>query len=41
MKKIGCVGWMILLFASCSDYLNVVPDNTLTLEDIFTVKEDA
>src|SRR5690606_11996526 len=26
---------------SCTKYLDVVPDNTLKLEDIFTLKEDA
>jgi len=26
---------------SCSEYLNVVPDNTLTLDNIFAVKEEA
>lgn len=30
-----------VLLLSCANYLNVVPDNTLTLEDIFTKKESA
>ena len=29
------------LLSSCADYLDVVPDNTLTLEEIFTKKESA
>ncbi|MCD7937647.1 MAG: RagB/SusD family nutrient uptake outer membrane protein [Tannerellaceae bacterium] len=32
---------MIVLFSSCADYLDVVPDNTLTLEEIYTRKENA
>lgn len=32
---------LILLFPCCSDYLDIVPDNTLTLEEIFTKKENA
>ncbi len=31
----------ILAFSSCTKYLDVVPDNTLKLEDIFTLKIDA
>jgi hypothetical protein len=31
----------IALFSSCSDYLDVVPDNTMKLENIFNTKEDA
>ncbi|HAX96810.1 MAG TPA: RagB/SusD family nutrient uptake outer membrane protein, partial [Prolixibacteraceae bacterium] len=27
--------------SSCSDYLDVVPDNTLTLEDLFKTEEEA
>jgi len=30
-----------VLLSSCAKYLDVVPDNTLTLEDIFTKKESA
>ncbi|GHT78113.1 starch-binding protein [Bacteroidia bacterium] len=29
------------IFPSCSDYLDIVPDNTLTLDDVFTVKQEA
>ena len=32
---------MIILMPSCLDYLDVVPDNTLTLEDLFSRKEEA
>ncbi len=31
----------LLSLGSCSKYLDVVPDNTLTLENIFELKEDA
>ncbi|GHT51514.1 starch-binding protein [Bacteroidia bacterium] len=44
MKKIEnilCIGLMMLFPVSCSDYLDVVPDNTLKLEDLFTTKEQA
>ncbi|GAB6395230.1 MAG: RagB/SusD family nutrient uptake outer membrane protein/carbohydrate-binding protein [Bacteroidales bacterium] len=34
-------GLMALFLTSCTEYLEVVPDNTLKLEDIFVVKEDA
>ncbi len=38
-------GWMVmalvLCFSSCRDYLDVVPDNTLTIEDMFTSKSQA
>ncbi|GHV68476.1 starch-binding protein [Bacteroidia bacterium] len=43
MKKNICktiIAAMCLL-PSCSDYLDIVPDNTLTLEDVFTVRKDA
>lgn len=33
-----CIG---ISFASCRGYLDVVPDNTLTIEDIFSVKAEA
>ena len=35
--------WVVAVFllASCSDYLDVVPDNTLKLENIYATKEDA
>jgi hypothetical protein len=46
MKKVKkAIRILILIPAicicSCSDYLNVVPDNTLTLDNIFAVKEEA
>jgi hypothetical protein len=41
--RILVFGMMVfgLILPSCSNYLNVVPDNTLTLEEIFTKKETA
>lgn len=30
-----------IFMSSCSDYLDVVPDNTLTLEDLFKTEEEA
>ena len=30
-----------VLLSSCSEYLNVVPDNVITLDDIFRLREDA
>jgi hypothetical protein len=41
VRKIGLLIGMIPLLLSCSEYLNIVPDNTLTLEEIFTRKETA
>ncbi|MDR1887759.1 MAG: RagB/SusD family nutrient uptake outer membrane protein [Prevotellaceae bacterium] len=41
MKRILLLTWVTAVLPSCSDYLNVVPDNTLTLADIFSVKEEA
>lgn len=35
------VGLILALIFSCSDYLDVVPDNTLTIEDLFKQKEEA
>jgi hypothetical protein len=29
------------IFPSCKDYLDIVPDNTLTLDDVFSVKTEA
>ncbi len=40
IKIFGVSSIMVLLF-SCSDYLDVVPDNTLTIEDLFKQKEEA
>ncbi|GAP71328.1 RagB/SusD domain-containing protein [Candidatus Symbiothrix dinenymphae] len=31
----------MFIFPACSDYLDIVPDNTLTLDDVFAVKKDA
>lgn len=31
----------LMVLSSCSDYLDVVPDNTLTIEDLFKQKEEA
>ena len=33
--------WTVMLFSSCQGYLDVVPDNVLTLEDIFSSRADA
>jgi hypothetical protein len=41
INKIKKLTVTVMLLSSCSDYLNVVPDNTLTLNDIFSVKEEA
>ena len=35
------VGVLLLFLTSCTDYLDVVPDNTLTIEDLFKQKEEA
>ncbi len=40
-KKLLIVLCIITSVQSCSDYLNVVPDNTLTLEDLFKTQEEA
>ena len=42
ISKIICIfAIFTLLFASCSKYLDVVPDNTLKLENIFATEDDA
>lgn len=41
MKKIYISGLLCLALSSCTKYLDVVPDNTLRLENIFDLKEDA
>ena len=44
MKKIAkvvLVMWAMLLSQSCTKYLNVVPDNTMTLVDLFDTRETA
>ncbi|HWK59038.1 MAG TPA: RagB/SusD family nutrient uptake outer membrane protein [Parapedobacter sp.] len=33
--------YLSVLMGSCSDFLEVVPDNTVTMEDIFSTKEQA
>lgn len=33
--------WVVISLGSCSDYLDVVPDNTMKLENVFATKEDA
>ncbi|MDR1667617.1 MAG: RagB/SusD family nutrient uptake outer membrane protein [Bacteroidales bacterium] len=38
--KIGILTGIVFLFPAC-DFLNVVPDNTLKLENIFSVKDEA
>lgn len=35
------VSMIMVFFSSCSEYLDVVPDNTLTIEDLFKQKEEA
>jgi hypothetical protein len=37
----GLLIWMAVFLPSCSNYLNVVPDSTLKLEDIFSTKVEA
>ncbi|MDR3244920.1 MAG: hypothetical protein LBT50_00625, partial [Prevotellaceae bacterium] len=37
----GTLTGLLLLLSSCREYLNVVPDNTLTLDNVFSVKEEA
>jgi hypothetical protein len=43
MKRLQRIALLtaIVFFASCEGYLDVVPDNTLKLENIFDLKEDA
>lgn len=42
MKKISIIIWLaVIVLASCSKYLDVVPDNTLRLENIYATKDDA
>ena len=43
VKQLARLGWLaaLLVPASCSDYLDVVPDNTLKLENIYATKDDA
>ncbi|HYH56741.1 MAG TPA: RagB/SusD family nutrient uptake outer membrane protein, partial [Anseongella sp.] len=41
LKKIALLGCVVAFTPSCNEYLNVVPDNTLKLENIFDLKEEA
>lgn len=41
IQKIICGITLMALLPSCGEYLDIVPDNTLTLEDIFMKKESA
>ena len=43
LSRWGCIAAVSLAFciSSCRDYLNVVPDNTFTIEEIFTLKAEA
>lgn len=41
LKKIVLLGAALALSTSCNKYLDVVPDNTLKLENLFDLKEDA
>ncbi|QEC53078.1 putative outer membrane starch-binding protein [Anseongella ginsenosidimutans] len=40
-KKILLLSWVVAFTPSCNEYLDVVPDNTLKLENLFNLKEDA
>lgn len=40
-SKIGLVVCITLLIHSCTKFLDVVPDNTMTLEDLFDTRETA
>ena len=40
-KKFLIIVYILAFIPSCSDYLDVVPDNTITLEDLFKSKEQA
>ncbi|MHA7109641.1 RagB/SusD family nutrient uptake outer membrane protein [Sunxiuqinia elliptica] len=40
-KRIICLICFLFTLSACTDYLDVVPDNTLTLEDLFKQKEEA
>ncbi|MDR3246046.1 MAG: RagB/SusD family nutrient uptake outer membrane protein [Prevotellaceae bacterium] len=41
VRKILVFTGLILYVTSCADYLNIVPDNTRKIEDIFTMKSEA
>ena len=40
-KKLIILFCLFIILSSCSKYLDVVPDNTMTLEDLFKQKEEA
>ncbi|WP_372651390.1 RagB/SusD family nutrient uptake outer membrane protein [Draconibacterium sp.] len=41
LKKIFAIIYILSIIPSCTGYLDVVPDNTITLEDLFKKKEEA
>jgi hypothetical protein len=42
ITKHGMMIWMMIItVSSCSDYLNVVPENTMTIENIFNTQDEA
>ena len=41
IKQIALNACLVLILFSCGDFLDVVPDNTVTLEDIFSSKQQA
>jgi len=41
LKKIFAIIYILSVIPSCTGYLDVVPDNTITLEDLFKKKEEA
>lgn len=41
LKKIIILSSVLAFTTSCNEYLDVVPDNTVRLEDLFDLKEDA
>ncbi|MGQ8338712.1 RagB/SusD family nutrient uptake outer membrane protein [Sunxiuqinia sp. A32] len=41
LKNLIIILFVLAILPSCTEYLDVVPDNTLTLEDLFKSKEEA
>ncbi|MFW6370036.1 MAG: RagB/SusD family nutrient uptake outer membrane protein [Bacteroidota bacterium] len=41
LKKLYLLIFVLALMPSCNEYLDVVPDNTITLEDLFKSQEEA
>ena len=41
ISKLLIIISVVIALPSCSEYLDVVPDNTMTLEDLFKLKEEA